>query len=175
MRHMWYHIQKETHDIQKKSHTPVLLEDRNTIWHRQTWHDIQTATHMTHRQIQNHIRHVWHTDRETHDKQTETRMTYIETYDIQTEKHMTSRQRHTWHTDRDTYDIQTETTYRQRNTCHPDRDTHGILYRYTLFSTATNVHFTIRQVLRIIHTSLAIENSFMRSLVRGTNGPMCLC
>ena len=36
----------------------------------------------------------------------------------------------------------------------------------------TNVYFTIKQVLQIIHASLAIENSFMRSLVRGTNGPV---
>ena len=38
-----------------------------------------------------------------------------------------------------------------------------------------NVHFTIKQVLQIIHTSLAIGNSFMRSLVRGTTRPECLC
>ena len=47
-----------------------------------------------------------------------------------------------------------------------------LLYRYTLFYTATNVHSMIRQVLRTIHASLAIENSFMRSLVRGTNRPV---
>ena len=46
------------------------------------------------------------------------------------------------------------------------------VYCYTLFYTATNVHSMIRQVLRTIHASLAIENSFMRSLVRGTNGPV---
>ena len=46
------------------------------------------------------------------------------------------------------------------------------LYRYTLFYTATYVHFTIKQVLQIIHASLAIENSFMKSVVRGTNGPV---
>ena len=46
------------------------------------------------------------------------------------------------------------------------------LYRYTHFYTAANVHFTIKRVLQITHTSLAIENSFMRSLVRGTNGPV---
>ena len=43
---------------------------------------------------------------------------------------------------------------------------------YSSFYTATNVHSTIKQVLQIIHTSLAIGNSFMRSLVRGTNGPV---
>ena len=32
-----------------------------------------------------------------------------------------------------------------------------VMYRYTRFYTAANVHFTIRQVLQIIHTSLAIE------------------
>ena len=32
-----------------------------------------------------------------------------------------------------------------------------LLYRYTHFYTAANVHFTNRQVLQINHTSLAIE------------------
>ena len=35
------------------------------------------------------------------------------------------------------------------------------LYRYTRFYTAANVHSAIKQLLQIIHTSLAIENSFM--------------
>ena len=43
------------------------------------------------------------------------------------------------------------------------------LYSF-LYSDKCSFHH--RQVLQIIHTSLAIENSFMRSLVRGTNGPM---
>ena len=51
----------------------------------------------------------------------------------------------------------------------------SVLYRYTHFYTAANVHFSIKQVLQITHTSLAIRNSVMRSLVRGTTRPECLC
>ena len=49
------------------------------------------------------------------------------------------------------------------------------MYCYTQFYTAANVHSAIKQLLRIIHTSLAIENSFMWSLVRGTIRLKCLC
>ena len=36
-----------------------------------------------------------------------------------------------------------------------------LVYRYTHFYTAANVHSAIKQFLQIIHTSLAIEKFFM--------------
>ena len=62
-----------------------------------------------------------------------------------------------------------------QKSAHPISKHALYVYCYTHFYTAANVHFTIKRVLQITHTSLAIENSFMRSLVRGTTRPECLC
>ena len=37
---------------------------------------------------------------------------------------------------------------------------YSLLYRYTLFYTAASVHSTVKQLLQIIHTSLAHRKSF---------------
>ena len=55
-----------------------------------------------------------------------------------------------------------------------------VLYRYTLFYTAANVHpnvhrIQLKKLLRIIHVSLAQRKSFQICLVRGTFQPECLC
>ena len=48
--------------------------------------------------------------------------------------------------------------------------TQHLLYRYTLFYTAASVHSTAKQLLQIIHTSLAHRKS-----LRGGFQLKCLC